>query len=372
MPLNIDSVSSSTQDSRPERAGGPGIDAVDRAGIEFHGSSGLAQWMADQSVSLAFTTYQAGKLFLIGRRPDLGLAVFERSYDRCMGLCASADAQTLYMSTLYQLWRLENILEEARCHEGHDRLYIPQLAYTTGHIDIHDIGLDRDGTPVFVNTLFNCLATVSERASFEVLWRPPFISGLVAEDRCHLNGLAMLEGRPRYLTAVSRSNAADGWRAGRTGEGVVVDFESNQIVAKGLSMPHSPRVYEDRLWVLDSGHGHLGYIDTRRGRFEPVTFCPGYLRGLSFISHFAVVGLSLPRNNRTFQGLGLDQALQGGGHRARCGLQIIDLRTGELVHWLYIDGVVEELYDVIVLPGVIRPQALGFKTKEIQHILSIA
>jgi len=137
-------------------------------------------------------------------------------------------------------------------------------------------------------------------------------------------------------------------------------------------MPHSPRVYGDRLWVLDSGHGHLGYIDTRRGRFEPVTFCPGYLRGLSFIGHFAVVGLSLPRNNRTFQGLGLDQALQSGGHRARCGLQIIDLRTGELVHWLYIDGVVEELYDVIVLPGVIRPQALGFKTKEIQHILSIA
>jgi len=337
--------------------------------LEMMGSRQLPNWLAEEGVSLAFTTYQTGKLFLIGVRPDARLSIFERTFNRCMGLFASPD--TLYMSTLYQLWRFENALLPGQSHEGYDRLYVPQVAYTTGDIDIHDIGVDRDGRPIFCNTLFSCLATVSERYSFEPLWQPSFVTKLAAEDRCHLNGLAMADGVPKYVTAVSQSDIADGWRDRRLSGGVVIDVESSEVVASGFSMPHSPRLYRDRLWLLDSGTGFFGEVDVKRGAFEPIAFCPGYLRGLSFHGDYAVVGLSLARNNRTFQGLPLDDNLKARDAEMRCALQVIDLRTGDIVHWLRIEGVVEELYDVVVLPGVRRPMAIGLKSDEIRRVLTV-
>jgi uncharacterized protein (TIGR03032 family) len=224
---------------------------------------------------------------------------------------------------------------------------------------------------VFVNTLFGCLATLSDRHSFIPLWQPPFLSKLAAEDRCHLNGLALENGQPAYVTAVSQSDVADGWRQRRHDGGCVIDVRTNEILVSGLSMPHSPRVYRDQLWVLNSGTGQFGRIDRQAGTFEPVCFCPGYLRGLSFVGDYAVVGLSQCRENRTFQGLALDEELRRRDAEAHCGLCVIDLRTGDLVHWLWLGGVVKELYDVVALPGVRRPSALGFKTDEICRTLSV-
>jgi uncharacterized protein (TIGR03032 family) len=136
-------------------------------------------------------------------------------------------------------------------------------------------------------------------------------------------------------------------------------------------MPQSPRVYRDKLWVLDSGSGFFGYVDRKSGKFEQIAFCPGYTRGLSFIGDFAVVGLSLNRENKTFQGLALEENLKKRKAEPRCGLQVIDLKSGDVVHWLRIEGVVRELYDVSVLPGVRRPMALGFKTDEIRRMISV-
>jgi uncharacterized protein (TIGR03032 family) len=337
--------------------------------LEIMGSRQFNSWLAEQNVSLAFTTYQSGKLFLIGMQPNGRLSVFERTFNRCMGLYATP--QTLYMSSLYQIWRFENSLEPGQAHDGYDRLYVPQMAWTTGDLDIHDIALDWDERIVFVNTLFGCLATVSDQYSFIPLWKPPFLSKLAAEDRCHLNGLAMENGAPRYVTSVSQTDVNDGWRDRRTDGGTVIDVQSNDIVLTGLSMPHSPRVYRDKLWVLDSGSGFFGYVDRKSGKFEQIAFCPGYTRGLSFIGDFAVVGLSLNRENKTFQGLALEENLKKRKAEPRCGLQVIDLRSGDVVHWLRIEGVVRELYDVSVLPGVRRPMALGFKTDEIRRMISV-
>jgi uncharacterized protein (TIGR03032 family) len=181
-----------------------------------------------------------------------------------------------------------------------------------------------------------------------------------------LNGLALDRGKVRYVTACSQTDVVDGWREQRHCGGCVVDVASGDIVAQGLSMPHSPRLYRDRLWLVDSGHGHFGYVDLKHGRFEPVAFCPGYARGLCFASDFALVGLSKPRKS-TFTGLPLDRRLDEQKASARCGIHVIDLRTGNVVHWLCIEGVVQELYDVIVLAGVVRPKALGFKTEEIRY-----
>lgn len=326
-------------------------------------------WMAEQGVSLAFTTYQAGKLFLIGLQPDGRLSIFERTFNRCMGLWA--DGQSLWMSSLYQLWRMENILPQGQEFQGYDRVYVPQVGYTTGDIDVHDVAVDADGNPVFAATLFSCLATVSDRFSFKPLWKPEFVSRLAAEDRCHLNGLAMRDGKPAHVTAVSRSDVTDGWRDRRTDGGIVVDVETNEIVVEGLSMPHSPRWHNGRLWLSNAGTGEFGYADLKTGKFEPIAFCPGFLRGAAFVGDYAIVGLSQPRENRTFSGLPLDDRLKKADTDARCALQVIDLKSGDIVHWLRIEGVVQELYDVSVLPGVKRPMAIGFMTDEIRRVLTV-
>lgn len=337
--------------------------------LELTTSRQMLSWMAEQKLSIALTTYQIGKLFLLGLKTNGELSVFERSFNRCMGLCATENG--FWMSSLYQVWRFENLLTEGQVQDDYDRLYLPQLGYTTGDLDIHDIAVDGTGKPVFVNTLFSCLANLSETHSFKPCWRPAFISKLAAEDRCHLNGLAMKDGRPAYVTSVSRSDAPDAWREHRRDGGIVIDVADNEIIGEGLSMPHSPRWYQDKLWLLNAGSGDFGYIDNATGAFETVAFCPGYMRGLCFHGDYALIGISKPRHNKTFTGLALDEQLKKRQAEPRCGIQVIDLRTGDTVHWLRIEGIVDELYDVVALPGVRKPMTLGFKTDEIRRVLSI-
>lgn len=324
-------------------------------------SGGLAEWLAECGASIALTTYQANRLFLIGRKPGGGMRAHERRIDRCQGLWS--DGQTLWASSDSVLWRFENDLAEGETTEkGATRRFVPREGRVTGNIDTHDIGYGDTGTgsgPIFVATGWNCLATISDTASFRPLWRPPFISALVAEDRCHLNGLAMDGARPAFVTAVSRSDVADGWRERRRDGGVVIDVASGAIVADGLSMPHSPRLHDGRLWLLNSGTGEFGWVDVATGRFEPVAFCPGYARGLAFVGGRAVIGLSRPRN-LTFEGLALQERLEAKGAEPRCGLITVDLASGLTTDWLRFAEPVAELYDVAALPGVAQAEAVGF------------
>ena len=340
----------------------------DKPKLEVTFSRHFASWLAEENISLAFTTYQASKVFLIGLQPDDRMSIFERTFQRCMGLWADGDA--LVLSSAFQIWRLQNAMEPGQAHDGYDRLYIPQMAWTTGDLDVHDLAVDENGRVVFVNTLFGCLATVSDTHSFVPLWQPPFVSRLAAEDRCHLNGLAMENGQPRYVTAVAASDVTDGWRDHRRDGGVLLDVSSDEPVLSGLSMPHSPRLRDGKLWVLDSGRGYLGSIDIDKGAFEPLAFCPGYLRGLAFHGKYALVGLSKPRE-RTFTGLELDDNLKEKGAEPRCGLFVIDLESGDTVQWMRIEGFVTELFDVAVLPGVRRPAALGLKSAQIKHTVTV-
>jgi uncharacterized protein (TIGR03032 family) len=321
-------------------------------------------WLAEQRISLAFTTYQSGKLFLVGLSAADRLSVFERTFNRAMGLCS--DGQTMWLASAFQLWRFENALAAGELSDGYDRIYVPRVGYTTGDIDIHDVAVTEEDRLTFISTLFSCLATIDERLNFAPLWRPRFISKLAAEDRCHLNGLALEDGTPRFVTACSQTDVVDGWRDCRASGGCVIDMKSDQVLCEGLSMPHSPRWYRDRLWLLNSGQGDFGQVDLKSGVFEPVAFCPGYTRGLAFHDNYAIVGVSRPRE-ATFQGLPLDANLEERKTAARTGLLVIDLATGDVVQWLRIKGAVEELYDVVVLPNTVRPKAFGFKTDEIRH-----
>jgi uncharacterized protein (TIGR03032 family) len=338
--------------------------------LVLSGSRNFTNWLNEHRFSLSFSTYQAGKLFFVGMSENQKLSVFERTFARCMGIGMDPQTQALWVASLYQIWRFEDALKPGQKHQGYDRVYVPQVGYTTGDVDAHDIAVDQMG-PVFVSTLFSCLARPSERYSFEPFWRPHFISKLAAEDRCHLNGLAIRDHQPAYVTCVSQTDVNEGWREHRREGGLVIDVRNNEIVTDGLSMPHSPRWYRDRLWVLNSGQGDFGYIDLNTGRFEPVAFCPGYLRGMSFHGDFAIVGLSRPRRGRDFEGLPLQGRLKSKNVKPRCGLQVINIQTGDIVHELRIEGVVEELYDVCILPGVERPMAIGFMKDEIRHTLSL-
>ena len=349
--------------------GGVALDGPATPVLELQTSRHFTAFLETHRASLAVTTYQAGKLFLLGVRPDGRLSVFERTLERCMGLWASP--RTLHVATLYQIWRFADALPPGSLHDGHDALFAPRLGWVTGDLDVHDIALGADGRPVFVNTLFSCLATVSDTDSFVPLWQPRFISRLAAEDRCHLNGLAMQDGVPRYVTVVGRSDVADGWREHRQSGGCVIDVPSGEVVAGGLSMPHSPRLHDGALWLLNSGTGEFGRVDLGSGRFEPIAFCPGYARGLAFLGGHALVGVSLPRDNRTFSGLALDGELARRGATARCAILVIDLKTGDTVHWVRFTGAVQELYDVAVIPGVRRPAAIGFRSDEIRRVITI-
>ena len=337
--------------------------------LELQTSRQFSNFLAEQAISLAVTTYQAGKLFLLGVQPDGRLSVFERTLERCMGLCATADS--LHVATLYQIWRFQNVLPRGAAHGGHDAVFSPRMSWVTGDLDVHDIAIGADGRPVFANTLFSCIATVSDTDSFVPLWQPKFISKLAAEDRCHLNGLTLRDGKPAYVTVVGQSDVADGWREHRHDGGCVIDVESNEVVVSGLSMPHSPRLHNGKRWILNAGTGEFGWVDTAAGKFEPVAFLPGYARGLSFVGDFALVGISLPRDNKTFNGLALNEELTRRGAEPRCAIMVIDLRTGDAVHWVRFSGVVQELYDVAAIPGIRRPSAIGFRSDEIRRVITV-
>jgi uncharacterized protein (TIGR03032 family) len=335
--------------------------------LEISYSPGLEAWLHEQGLSLAFAIPPA-KLFLIGLREDGRLSAFERTFNKCMGL-ASPGSGTIYLGTRYQIWQLENALAPGATHDGFDRLFTPRKVWTTGYVNCHDVAVDGSGDVLFVNTRFGCLARVSERHSFEPIWWPPFQSRRRQGDCCHLNGVAISDGRPAYLTSVSRTGEVDSWREHRAAGGVVTDYRSGEVVCEGLSMPHSPRLHRDDLWLTNSGTGELGRVDLGRGKFEPLTFAPGFLRGLAFAGNYAVVGSSKFRDGGLYSGLPLDDVLAKAGTGPKLGVFIISLVSGAITDWLLVDGPMHELFDVIVLRGVRRPSALGLVSDEIEHMV---
>jgi uncharacterized protein (TIGR03032 family) len=343
-------------------------DQVQTPATQISCSRGLSGWMEEHNLSFGFTSYQSGRLYLVGRLPKGRISFNERQFVRAMGVVATQ--QRLYLANHYQVWRMENVLGAGQTMDGFDRNYVPRNAQTTGDLDVHELGVEKSGRVIFVNTKFSCLATFSPTHSFRPIWKPPFISRLAPEDRCHLNGLAMADGEARYVTAVCKSDVITGWRDRRATGGFIMDVRNDRFVTEKLSMPHSPRLHNGKLWVLDSGRGRLCTVDEETGETTTVAFLPGFARGLSFHGHFALVGLSLPRDG-SFSGLELDDELAKRDGEPWCGIQIVDTRTGDIVQWIRLTGEVRELFDVFVLPGVRCPQATGLLGSTIQNQISI-
>ncbi len=340
----------------------------------FSQSDGLIRHLAAQRAALMFSSYQSGLLYMLGHTATGGAHLHQSAMDKPMGIWVE-DENAFTLSAGYQIMRFKNGLEpDQRVNAQFDACYVARETHFTGALDAHDIGIGRDGQPIFVNTRYNCLATTDPRHSFRELWRPSFISALVDEDRCHLNGLAMDDGEPAYVTAVSRSDTIDGWRDRRHDGGVIIDVRNNKVICEGLSMPHSPRLHNGELWVLNSGTGELGVVEGAakgQGTFVPRVFCPGFARGLTIRNGFAYIGLSKPRYKR-FEGLALDQKLKDADSEPWCGIQIIDLAKGTCAEWFRIDGAVKEIFDVAVITGHACPMSIGPSAPEIIKFITHA
>jgi uncharacterized protein (TIGR03032 family) len=331
-------------------------------------SRGLNAWLKAHKASLAFTSYQTGQLFLVGNHPNGTISFNQRNFTRAMGLCYQQGR--LYVGSLFQVWRMENVLRPGEiANKAFDMVLVPRNAQTVGDVDIHEVGVDSEGRIIFVNTSYSCLCTVDLSHSFRPIWKPSFISKLAAEDRCHVNGLAMADGRPRYVTAVSKSDIITGWRERRHEGGVLIDVETDRIVTDQLSMPHSPRVVGDMVYVLDSGRGQIIRIDPVTGAKTDIAFCPGFLRGMAIHDDHALVTVSKPRDG-TFKHLALDGELANRDAEAWCGVLVVNLSTGDIVQWIRLEGHITELFDVTVLPGVVCPMSVGPETADIHNMIT--
>ena len=302
--------------------------------------------------SLAVTTYQSGRLMFLRRQGDV-LNTHFRPFPSPMGLALGGPG--LALGTAHDVRLFRNRPRVASLLPGDDPIdacFVPARTQFTGDVRIHEMAWV-GGELVFVNTRFSCLATLSDGASFEPVWQPPFITALAAEDRCHLNGLALHDGRIALVSALGASDTEGGWRERKADGGVLLDHASGEVVARGLSMPHSPRFHDGRCWVLESGRGTLATVDLRDGRIETVCRLPGFTRGLAFAGPFAFVGLSKVRE-KTFDGIPLGASAD----ERVCGVYVVDLRSGTVAGLVRFEGSVEEIFDVQFLPGLRFPELL--------------
>ena len=277
-----------------------------------------------------------------------------RSFSKPMGLAVRGNRLAIGLETeIGEYHNLPAVAPKVKPEGKHDACFLPRSTYTTGDIQIHEMAWV-DHELWFVNTAFSCLCTRSEGYSFRPRWRPPFVSHLVPEDRCHLNGLGLVDGQVRYVSALGETNTAGGWRANKRDGGILIDVAANQIVARGLSMPHSPRWYDGRLWLLESGAGRIGTLDPVSGRYQTLAELPGYTRGISFHGPFAFVGLSQVRESAIFSGIPLVERVQD----RSCGVWVINIHTGESVAFVKFEDAVQEIFAVEVLPAMRYPDVI--------------
>jgi uncharacterized protein (TIGR03032 family) len=306
--------------------------------------------LADLGVCLVVSTYQAGKLVLV-RPADDGVAnTHFRTFDAPMGV--ALDGNRLAVGTRVGVWEFHDqppVSARLDPPHKHDRVFVPRRQLVTGHIAVHDIEYAPRGELWAVNTRFSCLCTLDPAYSFVPRWRPPFVTALSPTNRCHLNGLCLEDGKPRFVTALGTADVSGGWRETKATGGMLMDVPTGQFVCRGLSMPHSPRIYGGRLWVCESGVGSLAVVDPATGKPEVVALLPGFTRGVDFVGPYAFVGLSQVRESAVFSGIPITERLPLADRR--CGVWVVDTRSGQTVAFLQFEEGVQEVFAVKAVPA---------------------
>lgn len=327
----------------------------------------MAELLGQLGCSLALTTYQAGKVLLVSSDGEK-LTQLPRTFDTPMGL--AFDGTRLAVACKNEVTLLVNDARLGwaypRKPQHYDAFFVPRSSHYCGQLNIHDIAFTPGGNVVGVNTLFSCLFELDSAYSFHPVWQPPFIAALAPEDRCHLNGMAMLEGQPKYVTAQGTGDTAQSWRPDKLIGGVVVDVDSNEIVLGGLAMPHSPRIWSGDLYLLLSATGELVKADPLRGSCEVITRIPAFIRGMASIGDYIFVGCSRLRKTHTFGDLPLAQ-----NPDVFCGVVAIHRPTGAIVGEIRYINSCEEIYDIQILPKMNRPGILGTTAQHHHAALSL-
>jgi uncharacterized protein (TIGR03032 family) len=337
------------------------LEAARRALLEEHGdapspfasaaTSTFSAALAGLDCSLLISTYQTNRL-VCARVRDGALNTHFRTFNKPMGVAVAPGR--IVLGTRTEVWDLRDMPEAAAKLPppgSHDACYLPRNRHVTGDIGVHELAFAA-GELWLVATAFSCLATLDAEHSFVPRWAPPFVNSLAAEDRCHLNGLTVRNDRVAFVTALGTTDVAMGWRAGKANGGVLIDVESSEVAVAGLSMPHSPRWHDGRLWLLESGRGSLCLVDPTAGTVDTVAELPGFTRGLAFAGGFAFVGLSQIRESATFGELPLTERLT----ERQSGVWMVDLRSGTVSGFLRFDDIVQEIFDVAALPGIRWPE----------------
>ena len=329
--------------------------ATDEKGIpvSYQYTPVLVDILQHLRASVVISTYQAGKVLVLGTHSGQ-LTISYLDYDRPMGVAIGHDRIAVGAgAAIHFLKASHSAAATVKPIGSFDGCFVAHTSRHTGRILGHDLAWGKEGLWI-VNTLFSCLCKLDDNHSFVPRWKPSFISLLADEDRCHLNGMAMEHGFPRYVTVLAASNIPAGWRADKARTGCLIDVQNGEFLAQGLCMPHSPRVHNNSLFVLNSGHGNLSQVDRRTGQLTPVEHVPGYTRGLAFHGQFAFVGLSRIRESNVFGGLPISARPE----ELCCGIAVIDMLTGRTVATFRFLSGVEEIFAVDVIAGC-RNVAIG-------------
>ncbi len=295
--------------------------------------------------TLLVTTYQSGRTILAradGDKLNTHLCAFPSP----MGVAVRE--HQIALGTEREIWEFCNVPELAPrlpVPRGQDAVFVPRRCHVTGDIRVHELAY-AENELWFVNTRFSALCTLDGAHSFVPRWKPPFITQLAAEDRCHLNGMCVHEGRVRWVTVLGQTDSKGGWRENKTRGGALLEVPSGRPVVEGLCMPHSPRFYDGQLWLLESGKGTLCRVDPVTRSVHSVAELDGFTRGLTFVGPYAFVGLSQVRESNIFGGIPLVERVP----ERKCGVWVVDIRNGQTVAFLRFEGTVQEIFDVQLLP----------------------
>jgi uncharacterized protein (TIGR03032 family) len=322
---------------------------------------GFAPLLEGLGVTLLVTTYQAGKLMAV-RAQSNRVSTLLRGFEHPMGLAIRAGEFAL--GTRCQVWFFRNAPDigvQIPPAGAHDACFLPRVSHVTGDIRGHEMAWVGDELWI-VNTFFSCLCTVDRDYCFVPRWHPPFLAAPAPGDHCHLNGLAVADGAARYVTALGATDTPAGWRPTKAEGGVLIDVPSGAIVSRGICMPHSPRLHDGRLWLLESGTGQLQTVDERTGKRDLVAQLPGFGRGLAFAGPYAFIGLSKIRETATFGSL----PIAASGAQLQCGIWVVDLRTGQTAEFMQFQAGVEEIFAIEVLHGCRYPEIVGFQQETIR------
>jgi uncharacterized protein (TIGR03032 family) len=329
----------------------------------------FAEFLAQIDTTIVISTYQAGKVIFISPKNEEELVQLPRTFHKAMGIAVDG-TERMAIATQDEVIVTVNSPALAATYPSkagvYDALYLPRATYYTGQVDMHDLHFGK-GTLWGINTSFSALCKIDADFSFKPVWKPKFISALASEDRCHLNGLAMYKGEPLYTTALGSGDKMHSWREHIIAGGIVMDISTGEVLAQGLAMPHSPRIYDDKLFVILSAGEEIVCIDPNTGKYDVVAHVPGFMRGMAKLGDYLFVGKSkIRKNSTTFKHLKIAEKT------ANAGVEVIHIPSGVIVAKLTFLASVDEIYDIQLLPGIRRPNMLNTYTDKHRQALHLS